>query len=87
QQDHPATTDPYQQQAYDPYGYAQQQQQQSYDPQAPYVAQDQQYDPQAPYDPQAHYGGQSQYDPQNPDGNAPGQHPWPTGNASRGESE
>ncbi|MCX5101107.1 glycosyltransferase [Streptomyces sp. NBC_00439] len=76
QQNHPAA-DPYQQNAYDPYGYAQQQ----YDPQAHAQAQ-------APYDPQAQYGQQAQYDPQNPDENpAPGQNPWPTGNASRGESE
>ncbi|MFD5502955.1 glycosyltransferase [Streptomyces sp. NPDC127061] len=76
QQDHLAA-DPYQQNAYDPYGYAQQQ----YDPQAQAHAQ-------APYDPQAQYGQQAQYDPQNPDENpAPGQNPWPTGNASRGESE
>ncbi|MFG2215571.1 glycosyltransferase [Streptomyces sp. NPDC048685] len=88
QQNHLAA-DPYQQNAYDPYGYAQQQ----YDPQAQAHAQ-QQYDPQAqahaqaPYDPQAQYGQQAQYDPQNPDENpAPGQNPWPTGNASRGESE
>ncbi|WP_405751634.1 glycosyltransferase [Streptomyces sp. NBC_00012] len=72
QQDHLAA-DPYQQNAYDPYGYAQQQ----YDPQA-----------QPPYAPEAHYGGQGQYEPHNPDENpAPGQNPWPTGNASRGESE
>ncbi|MEU6873767.1 glycosyltransferase [Streptomyces sp. NPDC046751] len=91
QQDHLAA-DPYQQNAYDPYGYAAQQQ---YDPQAQAQAQAA-YDPQAPYDPQAHYGQQGTqqgaqqgpYDPQNPDENpAPGQHPWPTGNASRGESE
>ncbi|MFJ1884276.1 glycosyltransferase [Streptomyces sp. NPDC088137] len=76
QQNHLAA-DPYQQNAYDPYGYAQQQ----YDPQAQAHAQ-------APYDPQAQYGQQAQYDPQNPDENpAPGQNPWPTGNASRGESE
>ncbi|MEU9460240.1 glycosyltransferase [Streptomyces sp. NPDC048312] len=76
QQNHLAA-DPYQQNAYDPYGYAQQQ----YDPQAQAQAQ-------APYDPQAQYGQQAQYDPQNPDENpAPGQNPWPTGNASRGESE
>ncbi|MFB7918716.1 glycosyltransferase [Streptomyces sp. NPDC056061] len=80
------TADPYQQNAYDPYGYAhqqQQQQQQPYDPQAPG------YDPQsAPYAPGAGYGGQGPYAPQNPDENpAPGQNPWPTGNASRGESE
>lgn len=76
QQDHLAA-DPYQQNAYDPYGYAQQQ----YDPQAQAHAQ-------TPYDPQAQYGQQAQYDPQNPDENpAPGQNPWPTGNASRGESE
>ncbi|MGY3056892.1 GT2 family glycosyltransferase [Streptomyces sp. TE3672] len=88
QQNHLAA-DPYQQNAYDPYGYAQQQ----YDPQAQAHAQAP-YDPQAqahaqaPYDPQAQYGQQAQYDPQNPDENpAPGQNPWPTGNASRGESE
>ncbi|MFE7400570.1 glycosyltransferase [Streptomyces sp. NPDC057557] len=87
QQEHQATADPYQQNAYDPYGYGQQQQQQ-YDPQAQYAPQPPQYDPQAPYDPQAQYGQQGQYDPQNPDENpAPGQNPWPTGNASRGESE
>ncbi|MEV5204546.1 glycosyltransferase [Streptomyces sp. NPDC053720] len=82
QQDHLAA-DPYQQNAYDPYGYAQQQ----YDPQAQAQAH-----PQAPYDPQAQYGQQPPYDPRNPDENpdenpAPGQNPWPTGNASRGESE
>ncbi|MER6104879.1 glycosyltransferase [Streptomyces sp. NPDC001832] len=91
QQEHPATADPYQQNAYDPYGYAQQQQQQ-YDPQAQYAPQNPQYDPQALYDPQANYGQQTgqqgQYDPQNPDENpVPAQNPWPTGNASRGESE
>ncbi|MFF3730143.1 glycosyltransferase family 2 protein [Streptomyces sp. NPDC002476] len=73
--------------AYDPYGYAQQHHQQpqhqQYDPQVP------QYDPQAAsYDTRAGYGGQGGYEPQNPDENtAPGQNPWPTGNASRGESE
>ncbi|MFJ2094903.1 glycosyltransferase [Streptomyces sp. NPDC087901] len=55
----------------------------------------------APYDPGQYgtgqygadqYGTQGAYDPQNPDENpdgnpAPGQNPWPTGNASRGESE
>ncbi|MER6605185.1 glycosyltransferase [Streptomyces sp. NPDC000927] len=89
------TTHTYDPNAYDPYGYAQQHQQ--YDPQhQQYDPQHQQYDPQVPqYDPQAAsydtragYGGQGGYEPQNPDENtAPGQNPWPTGNASRGESE
>ncbi|MFE7466434.1 glycosyltransferase [Streptomyces sp. NPDC057499] len=72
-QDHLAA-DPYGQQgaqAYDPYGY-----QPAYDPQDPYGQQGAQ---QAPYDPQA-----PQPHPENPN---PGQNPWPTGNASRGESE
>ncbi|MEV6162994.1 glycosyltransferase [Streptomyces sp. NPDC052052] len=78
QQEPGATAGPYQQNAYDPYGYTQQQ----YDPQTQYAS----------YGPQAHYGvqgdPQGRYDAQNPDENpAPGQNPWPTGNASRGESE
>ncbi|MEU3657230.1 glycosyltransferase [Streptomyces sp. NPDC032161] len=80
--------------AYDPYGYAQQHHQQpqyqQYDPQhQQYDPQVQQQDPQAAsYDTRAGYGGQGGYEPQNPDENtAPGQNPWPTGNASRGESE
>ncbi|MCG7524950.1 glycosyltransferase [Streptomyces sp. OfavH-34-F] len=50
------------------------------------------YDP-APYDPNGYdadggqYGDQRPYDPQNPENPGPGQNPWPTGNASRGESE
>ncbi|MFI9627217.1 glycosyltransferase [Streptomyces sp. NPDC052042] len=91
-QEHQHTVDPYAQHgsydpnAYDPYGYPQQHQQhqqhQQYDPQVP------QYDPQAaPYS-SAGYGEQGGYEPQNPDENpAAGQNPWPTGNASRGESE
>ncbi|MGW2180074.1 glycosyltransferase [Streptomyces sp. NPDC001732] len=76
----PAADDPYRQNAYDPYGYAQQQQQQQqYEPQTGA------YPPPAPYDQGGH---PAQYGPQNPDENpAPGQNPWPTGNASRGESE
>ncbi|MFF1833909.1 glycosyltransferase [Streptomyces sp. NPDC058231] len=87
--------DPYQQGAapgYDPYGYPQQQ----YDQRDPYGqnqgAYDQgqygQYAQQPGYDPQAPYAQQPPYDPQNPDENPdPAQNPWPTGNASRGESE
>ncbi|WP_330239042.1 glycosyltransferase family 2 protein [Streptomyces sp. NBC_00525] len=50
------------------------------------------YDP-APYDPNGYdadggqYGEQRPYDPQNPENPGTGQNPWPTGNASRGESE
>ncbi|MFI5634506.1 glycosyltransferase [Streptomyces sp. NPDC051664] len=86
--------DPYQQgaaQAYDPYGYPQQQYDQGrYDPnQGGQYDQGQysQYE-QGAYDPQAPYSPQAPYDPQHPDENpAPAQNPWPTGNASRGESE
>ena len=86
--------DPYQQgaaQAYDPYGYPQQQYDQGQYDQNQGGQYDQgqysQYE-QGPYDPQAPYSGQAPYDPQHPDENpAPAQNPWPTGNASRGESE
>ncbi|MFJ3274909.1 glycosyltransferase [Streptomyces sp. NPDC086776] len=86
--------DPYQQgaaQAYDPYGYPQQQYDQGqYDPNQGGQYEQGQYNPyeQGLYDPQAPYSGQAPYDPQHPDENpAPAQNPWPTGNASRGESE
>ncbi|MFJ7946615.1 glycosyltransferase [Streptomyces sp. NPDC096354] len=86
--------DPYQQgaaQAYDPYGYPQQQYDQGqYDPNQGGQYDQGQYSPyeQGLYDPQAPYSGQAPYDPQHPDDNpAPAQNPWPTGNASRGESE
>ncbi|WP_327423173.1 glycosyltransferase [Streptomyces sp. NBC_01230] len=86
--------DPYQQgaaQAYDPYGYPQQQYDQGqYDPNQGGQYEQGQYNPyeQGLYDPQAPYNGQAPYDPQHPDENpAPAQNPWPTGNASRGESE
>ncbi|MET8438625.1 glycosyltransferase [Streptomyces sp900116325] len=86
--------DPYQQgaaQAYDPYGYPQQQYDQGqYDPNQGGQYDQGQYNPyeQGLYDPQAPYSGQAPYDPQHPDENpAPAQNPWPTGNASRGESE
>ncbi|MFS0695026.1 glycosyltransferase [Streptomyces nitrosporeus] len=60
--------DPYQQGAYDPYGYAQQ----------PYgTGADETSSP---------YGGQDGYDENQAPGGQ-GQGPWPTGNASRGESE
>ncbi|MER5500076.1 glycosyltransferase [Streptomyces sp. NPDC002561] len=76
----PAPADPYGQNSYDPYGYAQQQQQQ-YDPQTGTYASPAHYD-------QVGGGHPAPYTPQNPDENpAPGQNPWPTGNASRGESE
>ncbi|WSA77167.1 glycosyltransferase [Streptomyces sp. NBC_01799] len=86
--------DPYQQgtaQAYDPYGYPQQQYDQGQYDQNQGGQYDQgqygQYE-QGPYDPQAPYSRQAPYDPQHPDENpAPAQNPWPTGNASRGESE
>lgn len=93
--------DPYQQQngaAYAPYGYQQGYDQGPYDPQGQYPPQGT-YDAQDPYaqgqgayDPGNPDGnpaqGQGAYDPQNPDENPdPGPHPWPTGNASRGESE
>ncbi|WP_406406137.1 glycosyltransferase [Streptomyces sp. NBC_01643] len=86
--------DPYQQdtvQAYDPYGYPQQQYDQAQYDQNQGGQYDQgqygQYE-QGPYDPQAPYSRQAPYDPQHPDENpAPAQNPWPTGNASRGESE
>ncbi|WP_392874650.1 glycosyltransferase [Streptomyces sp. LN499] len=93
--------DPYQQgaaQGYDPYGYPQQQYDQGQYDQGQYDPNQGQYDPnqggqydqgqysqyeQGPYD-----SGQAPYDPQHPDENpAPAQNPWPTGNASRGESE
>lgn len=91
---HQPDADPYQQgtaQAYDPYGYPQQQYDQGqYDQnQGGQYGQGQysQYE-QDPYDPQAPYSQQAPYDPQHPDENpAPAQNPWPTGNASRGESE
>ncbi|MFJ6012590.1 glycosyltransferase [Streptomyces sp. NPDC092952] len=79
--------DPYQQDG-QPYAYGTGQDHLAADP---YQQNAQAYDPYGyqaapqPYDPQAPYGQQA---PQPHDENpTPGQNPWPTGNASRGESE